>query len=63
MLSVPTVTQMLTVIGAALLATVVLIGLLSLWFDRVRSAPQPVTLAAQIPAQRQGGTKSPVPTR
>jgi hypothetical protein len=59
MLSVPSLSQMLTVIGVALLAVAVLVPLASeLLLRRVGSTAQPAPSAAKIPAQRQGGTKT-----
>jgi hypothetical protein len=62
MLNVPTLAQMLTVIGVTLLAATGLIVLASLVLSRVRSAPKPATGIAQVPAQRSGRHKTPVAT-
>ena len=62
MLSVPTLAQMLSVIGVTLLATTVLIVLATLAFSRVRSTVKPTAAIAQVPAQRSGRRKTPVTT-
>lgn len=60
MLSVPTVGQMLTVIGVALSAVVVLIILLNLVLTRIGAArnPSSVPTVSRIPAQRDGSKSS-----
>jgi hypothetical protein len=59
MLSVPSLSQMLTVIGMAVLAVAILVPLASeLLLRRFGSATPPATSATRIPAQRQGGTKT-----
>jgi hypothetical protein len=63
MLSVPTLAEMLMVIGVALSVTVVLVVVAGLLLNRLRSAPSTATLAVQIPAQRQGSQPTPVATR
>lgn len=60
MLSVPSLTQMLTVIGVALLSTAVLVVLMSVLIGRVRTTATLGHFTAQIPAQRQRTSKSPV---
>lgn len=62
MLSVPTVSTMLTVIGVALFATAALIVLLSVLFARTQSTPKPAAPIARVPAQRQGDRRTPVTT-
>jgi hypothetical protein len=62
MLSVPTLAQMLTVIGAALVTSTILIVLASLMLSRVRSTPKPARPIAQVPAQRSPQHRAPVTT-
>ncbi|HST82865.1 MAG TPA: hypothetical protein VLL08_14115 [Kineosporiaceae bacterium] len=62
MLSVPTLAQMLTVIGATLLTSTVLIVLANLVLNRVGSAPKPAGPVSQVPAQRSPRHRTPVTT-
>jgi hypothetical protein len=52
MLSVPSLSDMLTVIGVALFATIVLVALLGVLIGRTRTTPT-AGFRAQVPAQRQ----------
>jgi len=73
MLSIPTVTQILTVIGVALLATTVIVAALVTLISRVRTAdtaqpaitPAPLTPApaGSIPAQRTAAQRPAATTR
>jgi len=62
MLSVPTLAQILTVIGVALMATTILTVLASLLLRRVQSTPQPTGPVNHVPAQRSPQHRTPVTT-
>jgi len=63
MLNVPSLSQMLTVIGVALFSTVVLVAIAGSLLGRIRTAAKTVAPAARVPAQRQGNRKTPVASR
>lgn len=65
MLNVPSLPEMLTVIGVALVATVALVLLLGSLLTRsqVRSSGGPAIGRAQVPAQRSSSRPTPVASR
>jgi hypothetical protein len=63
MLNVPSLSQMLSVIGVALFATVVLTVIAGSLLSRIQTAAKAMTPAPQIPAQRKSNHKSPVASR
>jgi hypothetical protein len=62
-ITVPTLVQMLTVIGTALLSTTVLVALAGLLLTRIRPSRPARTVRTMVPAQRQAGRPAPVPVR
>jgi hypothetical protein len=63
MLNVPSVSEMLSVIAVALLATAVLVGLFGVLLTRVRATAKPMAPAAPVPAQRSSSNRpTPVST-